>query len=475
MQTFNVNNLNELTTATRSGTLTVAGTTTSAATTVTVNGSGAYLYADNTFAKDGFTVTNGTNTFTAIAQDSYNRKDTNAVSVDLPATVTFVYDLNGNLTSDGKRRFDFDDENQLSRVTVTNEFKKEFVYDGLNRLRIKREYKWSGAWIQTNEVRFIYDGNLVVQHRDANNLPTLSLTRGNDLSGSLQGAGGIGGLLALSQLSTVKPQHYYYHSDGNGNITALVNTNQIIVARHVYDSFGITLSLSGTKADANPYWFSSQLYDADTDFCHYQRRVYVPIWQRWLNRDPSEEEGGINLLGFAYNDPINAIDDTGMGVIYMKFKDGRTLLQITPDADPNRMRREVIQEFRKEGGDEAGRFLIGMAVPGPQEIVIGKAIGKLAKPAAKLCEPVIKEIKLLKTARGNLLSTADNPRLRDAINNLYRLGAKLGNGSSMDAIRIEGSHVEKVLGRRTQLMRILDRENLNAADKQIVKDVLRRR
>ena len=38
-QTFNVNDLNELTTGTRSGTLTVAGTTTSAATNVTVKGS----------------------------------------------------------------------------------------------------------------------------------------------------------------------------------------------------------------------------------------------------------------------------------------------------------------------------------------------------------------------------------------------------------------------------------------------------
>ncbi len=45
VQTFGVNSLNELTTATRSGTLTVAGTTTSAATNVTVNGSAASIYA----------------------------------------------------------------------------------------------------------------------------------------------------------------------------------------------------------------------------------------------------------------------------------------------------------------------------------------------------------------------------------------------------------------------------------------------
>jgi hypothetical protein len=73
VQTLNVNSLNELATATRSGTLTVAGTTAGAATNVTVNGLTASRYADNTFAKDGFTVANGTNSFTASAQDNYGR------------------------------------------------------------------------------------------------------------------------------------------------------------------------------------------------------------------------------------------------------------------------------------------------------------------------------------------------------------------------------------------------------------------
>ena len=71
VQTFTDNNLNQLSSVGRSGTLTVAGTTTSTATNVTVNGSAADRYNDNTFALAGFTVTNGNNTFTAIAQDTY--------------------------------------------------------------------------------------------------------------------------------------------------------------------------------------------------------------------------------------------------------------------------------------------------------------------------------------------------------------------------------------------------------------------
>ena len=113
--------VSQLTTGTRSGTLTVAGTTTSAATNVTVNGQTATRYGDNTFAREGFALSDGNNTFTAIAQDSLGRGDTNAVTVNLPATVNFAYDQNGNLTGDGRRTLAYDDENQLVSVIADSD------------------------------------------------------------------------------------------------------------------------------------------------------------------------------------------------------------------------------------------------------------------------------------------------------------------------------------------------------------------
>jgi hypothetical protein len=52
-------------------------------------------------------------------------------------------------------------------------------------------------------------------------------TRGTDLSGTLQGAGGIGGFLARSSgySSGNWTSHNYYHADGSGNITYLVNSS----------------------------------------------------------------------------------------------------------------------------------------------------------------------------------------------------------------------------------------------------------
>ena len=151
-QQFQVNSLNELTTASRTTntTLTVAGATTSPATNVTVNSLAASLYADTTFAKDGFSITNGSNQFTAIAKDSYGRSDTNTSICYLPSTNSFVYDLNGNLLSDGNRSFAYDDENQLISVWVTNIWRSDFVYDGKMRRRIRKEYQWRTGNGQTN-------------------------------------------------------------------------------------------------------------------------------------------------------------------------------------------------------------------------------------------------------------------------------------------------------------------------------------
>ncbi len=115
----------------------------------------AATYADSSFAVAGMTLTNSVNTFTAVAKDTYGRSDTNSITVNLPATPSFQYDGNGNLTSDGTRTFDYDDENQLIRMTVTNAWKSEFVYDGQGRRRIRREYAGIGIseWGSMNDAQ----------------------------------------------------------------------------------------------------------------------------------------------------------------------------------------------------------------------------------------------------------------------------------------------------------------------------------
>jgi len=45
---------------------------------------------------------------------------------------------------------------------------------------------------------------------------------------------------------------------------------------------------------------------------YYGYRWYLPELQRWLNRDPIEERGGLNLYRFVSNDPANTVDLFGL-------------------------------------------------------------------------------------------------------------------------------------------------------------------
>jgi RHS repeat-associated protein len=170
----------------------------------------------------------------------------------------------------------------------------------------------------------------VVQERDANNLPLVTYTRGNDLSGTRQGAGGIGGLLARTANSQLLTSDSFasalYHADGNGNVTCLIYTNQMIAAKYLYDPYGNMLSMYGSLADANSYRFSSKEWNQNSGLYYYLYRLYDANMQRWLNRDPSDDWGSLvnylqniresdidnNLYRSVANAPVNFIDRYGL-------------------------------------------------------------------------------------------------------------------------------------------------------------------
>jgi RHS repeat-associated protein len=257
---------------------------------------------------------------------------------------------NGNpLTSAaGRYQYKYDDENPLTswQDNGTERLPKalltDFVYDGSGRLRERLECTQTPSsgplisWSLASEAIYFYDGNRVIQERDGSNDPLVSYTRGRDLSGSLEGAGGIGGLLARSSgySSGNWTDHNYYHADGNGNVTYLVDTSQGLAASYRYDPYGNTISSSGTLASANVYRFSSKECHVNSGMYYYGYRFYDPNLQRWTTRDPLgepgfEELGGVaptqtarpatglnrepNLYEFVANGPVSDVDGLGLG------------------------------------------------------------------------------------------------------------------------------------------------------------------
>jgi len=57
------------------------------------------------------------------------------------------------------------------------------------------------------------------------------------------------------------------------------------------------------------FFFAVLLYDG---LVPQASAVYDPTVGRWLSRDPIGEEGGINLYGYVFNNPIRLIDPLGL-------------------------------------------------------------------------------------------------------------------------------------------------------------------
>jgi RHS repeat-associated protein len=151
-----------------------------------------------------------------------------------------------------------------------------------------------------------------VKERDGNNNPTVAYTRGLDLSGTLEGAGGVGGMLARSSGYSGGSwgTRDYYYTDGRGNITRVVNTTLGTVANYQFDPYG--RMFSGSDSIANVYRFSSKRQHINSGMYYYGYRFYVPWQQRWLNRDPDQEWGGVNLYGYVGNNPVRFVDLYGL-------------------------------------------------------------------------------------------------------------------------------------------------------------------
>ena len=245
---------------------------------------------------------------------------TNTGQLFLPQTPeAFAHDADGNLTNDGRWNDTWDAENRLVRMvsrtdTPTNSWRSlTFGYDPQGRRISKTVSNWVGsAWQLVSDERFAFDGWNCLAVLNSSFSLLHSFTWGLDLSGTMQGAGGVGGLLWLDD-----PVHtnvtQFVAFDGNGNVAALVSsTNGAVTANYEYGPFGEVIRATGPMAKANPFQFSTKYQDEESDLLYYGYRYYNGSSGRWLSRDPIGELGGRNLYAFDRSDPILSYDAHGL-------------------------------------------------------------------------------------------------------------------------------------------------------------------
>jgi RHS repeat-associated protein len=115
---------------------------------------------------------------------------------------------------------------------------------------------------------------------------------------------------------------YRIISDWVGSVRLVLDTSvtpAAVVQQLDYDEFGNVLPSSFDTTCASgaqclpfqPFGFAGGLQDRDTGLVRFGARDYDPQVGRWASKDPIRFGGGLNLYGYANNDPINFVDVTG--------------------------------------------------------------------------------------------------------------------------------------------------------------------
>ena len=247
-----------------------------------------------------------TNTYTANNVNQYT-----SILCDVASLREPTYDLDGNMTFDSILTYAYDAENRLVSVSSNGITVVSNEYDHNGR----RVRKTTPVAVTT----FLYDGwNLIYEHEVVGSVTNETFYYwGKDISGTLQGAGGVGGLLYQKRNGIIHVPHY----DAYGNILLYTDKAGNVVASYTYDSFGRIISRFGEMADVFRHRFSTKYFDIETGLYYYGYRFYNPILMRWLNRDPLGEDGGINIYLFCRNNAIARLDpwgliDASIGVTY---------------------------------------------------------------------------------------------------------------------------------------------------------------
>ena len=207
-------------------------------------------------------------------------------------TEPLMFDLNGNITQDGKLNFIYDQSNHLAEVTQGKQVVGQYVYNGRGQRVIKKvsgnqysifHYDLAGRLIEETDAK----GHLISDYAYLGPNP-----------------------LAMVNPSGRKEQIFFFHNDHLGAPKAMTDQNKMIVWAAAFDPFGNVVADIGLIT--NNLRFPGQYFDKETGLNYNGNRYYNPTMGRYTQPDPVGLMGGMNRYAYVEDNPINAIDPLGL-------------------------------------------------------------------------------------------------------------------------------------------------------------------
>ena len=245
-------------------------------------------------------------------------------------TVTYSYDRQGNMLSDGRNQYTYDDFGRLaSTVTAEGDIQKN-CYDAEG---LRAEMEENGRLVQ-----FLYNEDREVVAE-------------KDYSGNIIRY--IRGLGLISSDSENAKMYYHYVSDEQGSVSHIIRgedkesgvseqgrEQDRILNQYEYDAFGNTISCK--EQVENRFRYQGEQYDPITRQYYLRARYYNPVIGRFIQEDTYYGDG-LNLYEYCRNNTITYKDPTGHNIcptqrdLYHKYKEEG----MSPQEAYQKMRKEL--------------------------------------------------------------------------------------------------------------------------------------
>lgn len=234
------------------------------------------------------------------AYDDVGRRVTvsgSLAAVVLPEPVeSAVYDAANRPLRTGDRLLSFDANGNLTRLAGPSGT-RSFVWDALDRL--------AAIAGDAGTVSFAYDALGRRTVREDGDGVTMFVYDVTDVVEDVTPTGGRAYLRGTTPDELFAAGDAIPIVDGLGSIVRLVDADGRAGAELSYDPFGRTVGAAGR------YGFTGREREVD-DLYYHRARYYHAGLGRFVSEDPLGLAAGLNAYVYAFNDPVNVVDPTGL-------------------------------------------------------------------------------------------------------------------------------------------------------------------
>jgi RHS repeat-associated protein len=190
--------------------------------------------------------------------------------------------------SNGTTDYHYDFENRLVKIELPNASIVRFLYSPYG-------YRLSKI-VDSTTTFYVYDFENMIMELDGDGIQKSKYTHGLSTDEPLN-------MLRSGLVS-------YYQCDGLGSVTALMDSNENVIATYVYDVFGKLSGQTGTLE--NPFRFTCREYDSESGLYYYRLRYYDANIGRFTTKDPLIAIDSMSTYVYAKNNPVIYVDPNGL-------------------------------------------------------------------------------------------------------------------------------------------------------------------